>query len=105
MGTVSRSTKGWVAPGLGKLGGGTGFENILEFVIQFGNGMNMISEVLAIRDIEVDDLNNNSVIGAPTIQFHNLTKLLHTHLQQISPLCEICAHETQYRHTDTQERN
>ena len=79
MGAVRRPTKGWVAPGIGTLGGGTGFEHILEFVIQFGNGSEVLSDVLAVRAIEVDSPNNDLIIGAPPIQFYNLTKLLHAH--------------------------
>jgi hypothetical protein len=36
MGAVRRPTKGWVAPGIGTLGGGTGFEHIKKVLTKIG---------------------------------------------------------------------
>jgi hypothetical protein len=45
------------------------------------------------RAIVVDKVNSdyNLIIGLPTIQSYNLSKILHTHLRSIDQLCEVCS--------------
>jgi hypothetical protein len=89
-------------PGVGDFDKGSiEAHDFIECLVQFNsptlrqlNGTRFIARAIVVDKVNMD---YNLIIGLPSIQSFNLTKILHTHLRSITRLCEVCSHEVKLK--------